>query len=77
MADGYAINFTCPLCGGHQLMLSTGPNDDNAVASCGSCNSEFGRWGDIKANLGITERPAAAAEKPTFKGLSGKFRPGR
>lgn len=76
MADKYQLNFTCPICGGHQLNVDM--SNDNSVASCGSCGSEFGRWGDIKANLGINETPKAAEEKPTFKGFSNAgFKVGR
>ncbi|HET8726514.1 MAG TPA: hypothetical protein VFO41_03295 [Alphaproteobacteria bacterium] len=73
MADEYAINFKCPVCGGTRLMLSE-PGDDNSIASCGSCGSEFGRWGDIKANLMISDRPKSQSEStPKFKGLKGTF----
>jgi hypothetical protein len=77
MADKYAINFTCPICGGHQLNVSN-YDDDNAAVSCGACGSDFGRWGDIKANLMVNQTPKAGPEeKPVVKGFTGNFKVGR
>jgi hypothetical protein len=77
MAGATGINFKCPLCGGTELKVDA--NNDNSMVSCGSCGSQFGRWGDVKANLGLDAnagRDPAAAEKPKFKGLNSSFKMG-
>ena len=42
------VEFTCPLCGGHQLSLPEGYTD-SSMATCGSCGTDMAPWGQIKA----------------------------
>lgn len=65
MAQGLPFKFTCPLCGGTTLSLPEG-YDDDSIASCGSCGTEMGRFGDLKRMAGVSEQPG----KTPFRGLS-------
>ncbi len=65
---GLPFKFKCPLCGGETLSLPEGYND-NSVAECGSCGTQMGRLGDLKAMAGV-EQPG----KTAFKGLAGSWK---
>ena len=71
MAQGLPFKFTCPLCGGMTLSLPEG-YDDNSIAACGSCGTEMGRFGDLKA---MASRGQEQPGKTTFKGLSANWKP--
>jgi transcription elongation factor Elf1 len=60
------VEFTCPLCGGHQLSLPEGYTD-SSMATCGSCGTDMAPWGQIKA---AAAQQTAQAGKTPFKGLS-------
>lgn len=71
MSDQITIKFKCKKCGGTTLELPD-DYDENSIAKCKSCSTEFGTWGDIKAK----GMDAAKAEirrqfKDAFKGLKG------
>lgn len=69
MAQVRGISFTCPVCGANDLRADA--DDDGSMARCGACGAEFGRWGEVKANLGLPpDAGKASAEKPKFKGLN-------
>ena len=65
MAQGLPFKFTCPLCGGNTLSLPEG-FDDSSVATCGSCDTEMGRYGELKRMAGVNEEQGST----TFKGWS-------
>jgi hypothetical protein len=67
MAQGLPFRFTCPLCGGNTLSLPEG-YDDNSIATCGSCGTEMGRLGDLKAMAGAGSQQESG--KTPFRGLS-------
>ena len=60
------VEFTCPLCGGHQLSLPEGYTD-SSMATCGSCGTDMAPWGQIKS---AAAQKTAQAGKTPFKGLS-------
>ena len=67
---GLPFKFKCPLCGGVTLSLPEGYND-NSVASCGSCGTEMGRLGDLKAMAGVGQDEGGATK---FKGLTANWK---
>ena len=46
------LEFTCPLCGGHELSLPEGYSD-SSMATCGSCGTQIATWGQLKAAADI------------------------
>ena len=66
MAEHMNFQFTCPLCGGHNLSLPEG-YDDSSVAECGACGTQIATWGQLKA---AAVAQAGPAEKTKFQGLS-------
>ena len=60
------VEFTCPLCGSHQLSLPEGYTD-SSMATCGSCGTDMAPWGQIKAAAAQKSGPGAPQ---AFKGLS-------
>lgn len=71
MSDEMKITFQCKKCGGTTLELPD-DYDDNSVAKCKSCGTEFGTWGEIKAK-GMEAAKAEISKKfkDAFKGLKG------
>lgn len=51
MADKMNFQFTCPLCGSHELSLPEN-YDDSSIAECGACGTQIASWGQLKAAAG-------------------------
>ena len=62
-----AMEFTCPLCGGHGLSLPDGYGD-SSMATCDACGTEIATWGQLKAIA--AERSGDRGAPQAFKGLS-------
>jgi hypothetical protein len=60
------MQFTCPLCGGHELSLPDGYTD-SSMATCGACGTDIATWGQLKA---IAAERAGPGAPQAFKGLS-------
>jgi predicted nucleic acid-binding Zn ribbon protein len=72
------VSFTCKKCGGNTLELPDNPSDDS-IAICKSCQTQLGRWGEIKAAAAHKVGEAAVDSmreslKKAFSGSDIKFK---
>jgi len=71
MGDEIKITFQCKSCGGTVLDLPDDYNE-NSIAKCKSCGTEFGTWGAIRARgIEAAKDEIHQKFKDAFKGLKG------
>lgn len=69
--DQFSATFNCKDCGPTTLEIAEPVTDDSAV-KCKTCQTEFGRWGDVKAKVSKAAFEHVGSElKKALGGLKG------